>query len=106
VAKALAGEVRYWLTINEPMVYVNMHYLQGIGPPGARDFRQALRVVEHLIRAHGLSARVLHEAGASMQVSQAIHLPVFVPCRRWFPPDGWVTALTDRIFNRAYLEAA
>jgi beta-glucosidase len=105
VARALGDQVRYWLTVNEPMVYVNMHYLQGIGPPGARDMRQALRVIEHLIRAHGLSARVLHAAVPSAQVSQAVHLPVFVPCRRWFPPDRWVTALTDRIFNQAYLEA-
>lgn len=108
VAQALRGSVRYWLTINEPMVYVNMHYLEGIGPPGARDSKQALRVTEHLIRAHAAAYRVLHETAASearpVAVSVAKHLPVFMACRRWWPGDRWARFMTDRIFNAAFLE--
>ena len=108
VVKVLGPEVRYWITINEPMVYVNKSYVEGVGPPGGRDLKQALRVIEHLIRAHAVSFRILHEAapaGSPVHVSIAKYLPVFVPCRRWWPPDRWVTALTDRLFNAAFLEA-
>lgn len=108
VAKALGGMVRYWVTINEPMVYVYMHYLTGEGPPGARDLKQALRVTEHLIRAHAVSYRILHGqasgTGAPVQVSVAKHLPVFVPCRRWWPLDRMATSLSDRFFNTAFLD--
>ena len=109
VAAALAESVRYWCTINEPMVYVRMHYVQGLGPPGASDFTQALRVIEHLIRAHAAGYRALHEAsrgsGIAPQVGIAHHLPAFQPCRRWSPMDRWVTRVTDRIFNAAFLQA-
>ena len=104
VVKALGAEVRWWITINEPMVYVHIHYVEGEGPPGARDLRQAMRVTEHLIRAHAVSYHVLHDA-AAVQVSVAKYLPVFVPCRRWWPPDRWVAALSDRLFNTGFLEA-
>lgn len=109
VVEALGALVRYWVSINEPMVYVRMHYLQGVGPPGAKDFAQALRVIEHLIRAHAASYHVLHEAcrGHDPQplVGVAHLVPAFRPCRRWWPMDRWASGITDRIFNRALLEA-
>ncbi|HEX9780175.1 MAG TPA: family 1 glycosylhydrolase [bacterium] len=107
VAGALRGLVKFWITINEPMVYVNMHYVEGVGPPGAHSLRDALRVTEHLIRAHAGAYRILHEASGAgdARVSIAKHAPVFVPCRRWHPGDLAATAVTDRVFNGAMLEA-
>ncbi len=109
VAVALGEHVRYWVTINEPLVYVRMHYLQGLGPPGAKDLRQALLVLHHLIQAHAAAYRTLHSAHRQPwpepRVSIAHHLPAFWPCRRWSPMDRWVTHLTDRVFSTAFLEA-
>jgi len=56
IVKVLGTLVRYWVTINEPMVFVNMHYLEGVGPPGGHELKPALRVIEHLIRAHATSS--------------------------------------------------
>ena len=109
VAAALGDRVRYWALINEPMVYVRMHYVQGLGPPGAKDFPQALRVAEHLIRAHAAGYHAVHAARRPEQrrplVGIAHHIPAFKPCRAWFPPDRWAAMLTDRFFNAAMLEA-
>ena len=104
VAATLGGLARYWVTINEPTVYVYMHYLMGEGPPGARDFRQALKVTEHLIRAHAAGYQRLHQADPAARVSIADYLPVFVPCRPWWPLDRLAVALTDRFFNAALLD--
>ena len=107
VAKALAGSVRYWITINEPMVFLKMHYVTSEGPPGTTDLRSILRVVEHLIRAHACSYRILHRASTANapQVSVAKHLPVFVPCRRWWPLDCFGSAWIEQFFNTAFLSA-
>ena len=108
MVRALGSEVRYWVTINEPMVFVNMHYIEGVGPPGGKDFRAALRVIEHLIRAHAVAYKLLHQgrpAGGPPLVSIAKHLPVFTPCRRWNPMDRWAAWMTDHIFNEAFLQA-
>jgi len=108
VVKVLGKLVRYWVTINEPMVFVHMHFVEGTGPPGVKNLRTALRVTEHLIRAHAISYKLLHDnspADPPIHVSIAKYLPVFVPCRRWSPFDRGAAHLTDRIFNRAFLDA-
>ena len=109
VAEALGDQVRYWLTINEPMVYVHMHYLEGVGPPGERNLHTGLRVIEHLIRAHAAGYHVLHEVaksrGQAAQVSLAAHCQPFVPCRRWWLPDQLIARLTQRIYNQDFLQA-
>ena len=109
VADALRGLVRYWITINEPMVYVRVHYVQGVGPPGVKDLAQALQVIRHLIQAHAAAHHILHAArrigDAHPQVSLAHHVPCFWPCRRWSLSDRRITSLTDRVFNVAMIEA-
>jgi beta-glucosidase len=102
VAAALGDSVRYWITINEPMVYVRLHYLLGLGPPGERNLRQALRVVEHLVRGHAAAYHILHGDRRVNwpvpMVSIAHHAPAFWPCKRWSPLDRWITRRTDQIF--------
>ena len=109
VVKAMGSDVRYWVTINEPMVYVKMHYVEGVGPPGRSDRRQVLRVIEHLIRAHAVSYHIIHEAAVagdiSPQVSVAKNMPVFLPCHRWWPLDHIAAGWIDRFVNGAFLEA-
>lgn len=109
VVEALGGSVRYWLTINEPMVFIRMHYVQGIGPPGGKDFPKALTAIRHLIEAHAAAYHAIHDAARAndwtVEVSVAKNIPVFVPCRPWFPMDQWANRLTDQLFNVAFLEA-
>ncbi len=109
VAEALGDQVRYWLTINEPMVYMNMHYLDGTGPPGGRDVRQAFRVIEHLIRAHAAAYRIIHDTAAArgqqVMVSLAHHSQPLPPCRPWFPGDRWMAGYTERVYNHLVLDA-
>lgn len=105
----LGASVRYWLTINEPMVFIRMHYVQGIGPPGCKDFNLAMKATRNMIEAHAESYRVIHQTakarGFTVQVSVAKNLPVFVPCRRFSPLDRFVASMTDRIFSAAFLDA-
>jgi len=109
IAEALGDHVRYWLTLNEPMVYVVMHYLDGVGPPGERHVRLVFQVMEHLIRAHAASYHTIHQVaqahGREAKVSLAKHAQIFVPCRKFWPGDRLVAALTERIYNHRFLDA-
>ena len=109
VAKAFTSDVRYWITINEPMVFIKMHYATSEGPPGRVGTREILRAIEHIVRGHAVAYHILHDAapagGRPPQVSVANNLPVFLPCRRWWPGDQLAAAFTDRLFNGAFLNA-
>ena len=109
VVAALGDSVRYWITINEPMIFARMHYLQGLGPPGVRHLKQSLRVIEHTLRAHAVAYHVLHHAKSAQtvppKVSIAHNYPSLWPCHRWWVMDRLVTRMTDRLVNHAYLEA-
>ena len=108
VVKALGDRVRYWLTINEPMVYAVMHYLDGVGPPGMRHAGFGFRVMEHLVRAHAQSYHIIHDsapAGRQPMVSIAMHLQPFTPCRPGWVGDRWISHLTEQTYNFRFPEA-
>jgi beta-glucosidase len=60
VVSEYADLVRYWVTINEPLVYVCHAYLWGYWPPGKKSVRSAYTVVGNLARAHKKAYRVIH----------------------------------------------
>jgi len=109
VAEALGGEVLYWLTINEPMVYIWMHYLDGVGPPGEHNLILSYRVMEHLVRAHIAAYHAIHDVARSRklpaQVSVAMHAQPFWPCRWWWPGDRIVAGMTEQMYNQHLLDA-
>lgn len=59
--EVLADKVRYWITINEPLVYVYHAYLLGVWPPQKSSLRLSLRVVERLLAAHIGAYRIIRE---------------------------------------------
>lgn len=105
IGETLGQGVRYWAPINEPMVHVRMHFIQGLGPPGAKDLKQGLAVAENLIRAHAAAYHALRETVPGAQIGIAHHIPAFRPCKWWSPMDRWATKITDGIFNAAMLNA-
>lgn len=98
--------VRYWLTVNEPGVYLTMSYLIGLFPPHKRFcFWQAWKALGHLVRGHHLARGILREADPQAQVGIAKHFKFFTPARRWHPLDRLNAWLCKRFFTLHILEA-
>lgn len=94
VAARLAGQVKYWLTINEPTVYVKHAYISCNWPPcGPRSWWNAGRVLRNLCRAHRASYAVLHRHRADAMVGFAHSAPHVVPCNP--------ASLADRLAARS-----
>ncbi len=110
VAGHLGEQVKYWITINEPMVYVYKSFLEGAWPPGKQSFSACMRVVRHLIYGHIEAYRIIHQhyqdhGFEKPWVSIAKHVIQFDPCRRDSKKDRLMTALRDWFFNHLYLQA-
>ena len=63
--------VKYWITMNEPMVYANNSYLKGTWPPFNKNFFRFLKVIKTLISSH-LASHIMILRHYGMSQNQAI----------------------------------
>lgn len=87
VVRAMAGQVRYWITINEPTIFFSHAYFFGAWPPQGRSFFRALVVHDHMARAHIETYRLIHRIYKEVvlprpAVSISQHISAVVPCRQ------------------------
>jgi beta-glucosidase len=103
VATRLAGSVRFWLTINEPMVYVKHAYVTGDWPPcEPGSWVRAARALRNMSRAHATAYRLLHGLRADAMVGFAHSAPYIVPCRAAAVADRAAARMRDFALNGAW----
>jgi beta-glucosidase len=97
VADAYGSRVRWWITLNEPVVHTFKSYIIGQWPPGKESYPSAFKVVRHMMRAHVKAYHVIHDRRADAMVSVAKHALSLTPC----DPRSWTDKLSVKV--RAYL---
>jgi beta-glucosidase len=109
---AFGDLVDWWITLNEPNVYVAKGYLAGQWPPGAKDPARAVRALAAFERAHGLMTQALRAAdrvdadgdGHATRVGIAHNVRVF-DARTWNPIDHVAASAADDFYNEQFLDA-
>lgn len=96
--EALMPYCNLWVTINEPNVFVFSAYLEGVFPPGKKDVTLALKVMQHMIRAHARAYAVIHELQPEARVGTSLHYRGFHPTT-WLPVDRWAAKVYHTLFN-------
>jgi len=100
---ALVPHVRYWITVNEPLVYVTESYLNGQWPPfGKGQWRAAFRALRNVAAAHVSAYQVIHELRSDAMVSFAHNAPVVQPCRAGSLADRLAACVRDFLLNRLF----
>lgn len=89
MVEELSEDVKFWITINEPVVLCYFGYVKGIWPPGARSLREARQALANLLSAHLEAYRIVHDVYRekyldSPMVSIAQNIQLFHPCARSF----------------------
>lgn len=103
VVEALADKVRYWIIINEPLVYAYHAYILGVWPPQETSLFKAMQVENNFSIAHIKAYRLIKDiyqrknAGRSY-VGIAKNTQAFVPCRRT-AKDKISAYLRDQWYN-------
>jgi beta-glucosidase len=67
----LFEDVKFWITLNEPIVYISHAYLRGAWPPLKKNIFSSFKVIEHMAKAHKLAYKSLHSAFADCRVGVA-----------------------------------
>ena len=109
VVRGLAKHVRYWITINEPTIYVSHAYLFGAWPPQERSLLKAKTVENNLVSAHIKIYRQIHaiykeQALPVPRVGIAQHMQAIVPCTQSLK-NRFAAYLRNKRYNLGFLDA-
>jgi beta-glucosidase len=103
VGEHLGAGVKYWITINEPTVYVQQGYINGRWPPCLKSaWAKASIALRNLSRAHVAAYRALHRGRRQPMVGFAHHAPLIVPCNPGRRRDRLAAAWRDLLFNHTF----
>ena len=102
--EALMPYCRLWVTINEPNVFAFGAYIDGVFPPGKKDWKSALRVLQHMILAHARAYQVIHDLQSEARVGIAINYRGFKPASG-LPGDRAMAKLHQQLFNNLFPQA-
>ncbi|MBI4972881.1 MAG: glycoside hydrolase family 1 protein [Candidatus Omnitrophica bacterium] len=108
ITLALCGQVRFWVTINEPMVYIYHSFILGFWPPQEKSFFKALQARNNLIKAHIKTYRLIQDIYqrknlAKPLISIANSMQAFVPCSRSLK-NRIAVYLREKYFNHVFLD--
>lgn len=104
-AKEFGGDVGHWCTLNEPMVYLYLGYLQGVHPPNEqrKEPAEIAPVALQLLRSHVVAYRAIKDdakaRGKQTLVGMTHHVRAFEPLRGAAPLDR----ITARIVEQAFV---
>lgn len=86
VVREFCGQVKFWVTINEPLIYSSHAYLLGYWPPKENSLFRTAKVTFNMIYAHIKAYRIIHKIYqekklAKPMVSIAANLQAFEICQ-------------------------
>jgi beta-glucosidase len=87
VVQALKDYVSLWCTFNEPNGYATLGFIQGIFPPGKKDFNLGFKVMVNMVRAHAAAYHAIHQIQPQARVGMAHYYRSLVPSKSWSPLD-------------------
>ncbi|OGB58388.1 hypothetical protein A2Y26_01325 [candidate division CPR2 bacterium GWD2_39_7] len=92
------NDVTYWITVNEPNVFLSYSYIFGNFPPyKKKDILVYKKAIENVFEAHRQIYRYIHEKNNKAQVSIAYNFSDFKP-----KTYRLIDVLSARICNYAY----
>jgi beta-glucosidase len=103
-----------WLSVNEPVVYAALGYLQATGdythhqttfPPGKADASLVVNVVDNLLLGHAGAYQTIHRLQPEARVGISHNLQHLEPSPPRSPLARLALGLQDRIANQGVLDA-
>jgi len=108
IVNALAGKVKFWVTINEPNVFVYYSYVAGDWPPQKKSYLKANAVFDNLAKAHLRAYRLIRDIYeknnlAYPLISIAHNMQAFVACSPTLR-NRLAVYLRHKLFNLNFID--
>ena len=106
VVNVLGDLIPKWITINEPMVYVFMRYLEGAFPAGKHSgWAGALRAIPNLLRCHAAAYHTIKAQLPEALVGVSKNMAVLQARSGSSAISRWWAGRLDWLFNRMWLDS-
>ena len=105
LAKEYKGKVKYWNTINEPVIYASMSYFIGEFPPAKKNGLDMVKVLNNLIKAHAKAYHIIKKEDPESKVGLVKHMAYFVAKNINNPFDRIGSSFIDWAFNGVVIKA-
>jgi beta-glucosidase len=102
-AKNFGDRVKYWMVMNEPMVFTGAGYFLGVHAPGKKGLPNFLPAVHHAVLCMGEGGRVLRELVPGAEIGTTFscsYIEPFTPVRK----DVVAARRVDALMNRLFIE--
>lgn len=98
-------DINYWVTINEPNVYVNNGYLVGAFPPEKQSIVSAFNARNNIVYASNETYKIIKKQLPKSQVGAAFNLRLFFPYDKKSVGDRFISNLANYIETINYIDA-
>jgi beta-glucosidase len=112
LVKRFGNRIKFWITINEPNIFLGFGYESGIWPPGyENDWNRYLKAYQGLVLGHQLAYKIIKEFNPKAQVGFSQNLYCYEPHdadlvnHPWQSLDALPNILRKQIHNHAFIES-
>jgi beta-glucosidase len=95
--------VDFWVTINEPLVYSSVIYLEGRWPPIKKNFISFLEVIRNQILAHKTVYQLFHKLVKNIEIGNVENYCFFEPFDKRSILDKFSAKAARYLWNNFYL---
>jgi len=100
---AFKGKVKYWMVINEPMVFTGGGYFLGIHAPGKKGFKNFIPAMHHAMLCQAIGYRTIKSIDTKAQVGTTYSCSYITP-RSSSEKDKKAAYQVDALLNRLFIE--
>jgi beta-glucosidase len=105
VVEAFGDAVRFYIPLNEPLVFLLAGYLDAQIPPAIADPKAMARAFGNMMAAHAAAAAAIRERVPHAAIGVAHNMMAFAPERRWNVLDRLLARIAHRCYNSGVVEA-
>lgn len=103
--RAFKDRVKYWMVLNEPMVFTGAGYFLGVHAPGKKGIRNFLPAVHHAALCQSAGLRIIKNEHPQSEVGTTFSCSYFTPYSN-SGHDVIAVKRIDALLNRMFIEPA
>jgi beta-glucosidase len=97
------GKVKYWMVLNEPMVFTGAGYFLGVHAPGRKGFKNFIPAMHHAVLCQAIGYTAIKDIDSEAKVGTTFSCSYITP-RSLSDKDILAAARVDTLLNRLFIE--